>query len=149
MFLKDAAAPKEIHKAVLKFIRIVCTYLTGDSLREDLCSVIISTMFSLNDKLKKNNKYMIYQRKVITKLIYKLSFDYLNKVVTGENRRLLAYLDREQRKKKNKKERLRLLAILGGHKTVEELREKAKKDAIGEIESDDDDDSDLEEQYAN
>eukprot|EP00351_Strombidinopsis_sp_SopsisLIS2011_P005578 CAMPEP_0116871944 /NCGR_PEP_ID=MMETSP0463-20121206/2512_1 /TAXON_ID=181622 /ORGANISM="Strombidinopsis sp, Strain SopsisLIS2011" /LENGTH=166 /DNA_ID=CAMNT_0004511307 /DNA_START=2934 /DNA_END=3434 /DNA_ORIENTATION=- len=106
-------------------------------------------MFSLNNKLKKNNKYMIYQRKVITKLIYKLGLEYLQKVVTGENRRVLAYLDRENRKKKNKKERLRLLAILGGHKSVEELQEKAKKDTIDEIDSDDDDDQDLEEQYGN
>lgn len=92
---------------------------------------------------------MIYQRRVITKLIYKLGFEYLQKVVTGENRRVLVYLDRENRKKKNKKERLRLLAILGGHKSVEELREKAKKDSIQEIDSDDDEDSDLEEQYGN
>ena len=37
LFLKDASAPKEIHKSVLKFIRIICTYLTCESLKEDLC----------------------------------------------------------------------------------------------------------------
>lgn len=64
---------------------------------------------------------MIYQRKVVSKLIYKLGIEYLQKAITGENKKLLAYIEREQRKKKNKKERLRLLAILGGHKSVEEL----------------------------
>jgi len=77
LFLKDASAPKEIHKSVLKFIRIICTYLTSESLREDLCQLILNTMFSLKNKLKKTNKYMIYQRKVVSKLIYKLGLDYL------------------------------------------------------------------------
>jgi len=57
---------------------------------------------------------------------------------------LLAYIERENRKKRNKKERLRLLAILGGHKSIEELREKAKKDSLAEIDSDDDDSDDEE-----
>ncbi len=66
LLLKDQTAPKELHKSILKFIKIVITFLVFDAQHSrDLCQLILSHIFSL----KNSSKYTMVIRRILGKLI--------------------------------------------------------------------------------
>ena len=71
LLLKDQTAPKELHKSVLKFLKIVITFLVfGDQdTSKELTSLILSHVFSL----KNSAKYTMIIRRILNKLIPRVS----------------------------------------------------------------------------
>ena len=66
--LKDPTAPKELHRSVLKFIKIVITYfdfIQGSAECKQMNDLIITHVFSLD----KPKRFTIVIRRILSKLI--------------------------------------------------------------------------------
>lgn len=58
-------------------------------------------------------KHKLLVRKMISKLIRRCDSKYVTKIMPESHRAMIAYIEREKRKKMNKKEKERLLALVG------------------------------------
>ena len=66
LLLKDQTAPKELHRSVLKFLKIVITFLVFDGQQSrELCQMILTHIFSM----KNSAKYTMIIRRILGKLI--------------------------------------------------------------------------------
>ena len=110
LLLKDQTAPKELHKSVLKFLKIVITFLvfTGEQARE-LCELILSHVFSL----KNSSKYTMIIRRILSKLIVRVGLPTVLACTKREHHKLIDYIERARRKQKNAKERQKFLLNKG------------------------------------
>lgn len=71
---------------------------------------------------KKSSKHTALIKKILGKFIRKLGLDYVKSVVPSDHQKLITYIERDRRKRLNKKRKLNLLALLG-----KEEKEKEKK----------------------
>ena len=62
---------------------------------------------------KKSSKHTELIKKILGKFIKKLGLDYIKSVVPSEHHKLIAYIERDRRKRLNKKKNTRILALLG------------------------------------
>lgn len=100
-----------------------------------IAKFIIENMFTtkLNYHIK---KHKLLVRKIISKMIRRCGVNFVTKTMPESHRPMVVYLEREKRKKMNKKEKERLLALMG---TVTKTEEGAKEDEDDSSESSDDD----------
>ena len=70
LFLKDASAPKELHRSVLKFIKVAITYIDFEdaSKAAELLPLILSHVFSL----AKPSDYATVIRRIVSKLMFRV-----------------------------------------------------------------------------
>ncbi len=102
MLLKDQTAPKELHKSVLKFLKVVITFLSfNDSQAKELCELILSHVFSI----KNSAKYTMVIRRILNKLIVRVGVATVLACTAKEHHKLIHYTERARRKIKNAKER--------------------------------------------
>jgi hypothetical protein len=96
---------------------------------------IIDNMFThkLNYHIK---KHKLLVRKIVGKMIRRVGVTFVTRTMPESHRPMIAYMEREKRKKMNKKEKERLLALMG---TVTKTEEGAKEDEDDSSESSDDD----------
>ena len=100
-----------------------------------IAKFIIDNMFTtkLNYHIK---KHKLLVRKIIGKMIRRCGVTFVTRTMPESHRPMIAYLEREKRKKMNKKEKERLLALMG---TVTKIEEGAKEDEDTSDESSDED----------
>lgn len=81
-----------------------------------IAKFIIDNMFttSLNYHIK---KHKLLVRKIISKMIRRCGIQFVTRTMPLSHRPMVAYLEREKRKKMNKKEKERLLTLMGTVKT--------------------------------
>lgn len=72
-------------------------------------------------------------KKIINKFIKKLSAKYIQSLVPAEHQKLIAYVERDRRKRLNKIKKTKLLALLG--KDSKDSKEKAG-DIFGQADAD-------------
>lgn len=172
IFLKNRAIPHELARSVLKFSKISVNLMNDASLMNSqgnsagISKLIIDTLFK--DKVNaivKKHKLII--RKITNKLIKRCGIKYVTQAMPEYHKPMLAYLEKEKRKKMNKKQKEKLLALMGGEdlenqQTIkdgdnagesddadsssdnEEVDQTLKKTAADEKDSDDESDSDNE-----
>ena len=69
LFLKDATAPKELHRSVLKFIKVVITFLQFSGTHSlQLTELITTHIFAI----AKPQKYTMMLRRILNKLIVRV-----------------------------------------------------------------------------
>lgn len=103
LLLKDQTAPKELHKSVLKFLKVVITFLSFSQGGKELCEMILSHVFSLPDSAK----YTMIIRRILNKLIVRVGVATVLACTAKEHHKLIHYIERLRRKQKNAKERLK------------------------------------------
>ena len=106
IFIKNRDAPQELHRSVLQFIKISVNLLNESILTarspNGIAPMIIQIIFSnkMNPMLK---KHRLLIRKIINKLIRKLGSEYVTRLMPEYHKKMIAYLEKEKRKKLNKK----------------------------------------------
>jgi len=113
IFLKDGSTPHELARSVLQFLKISITLLHEDRLKQNgIAKFVIDNMFQqrLNYHIK---KHKLLVRKIMSKLIKKCGVQFITKTMPEYHRPMITYLEKEKRKKANKKEKERLLALMG------------------------------------
>ena len=63
--------------------------------------------------MKDSRKYTMLIRKILAKLISRVGLAQVKSATTKEHQKLIAYIEREKRKRVNAKERVKLLALMG------------------------------------
>lgn len=111
MLLKDASAPNELIRSALKFIKVVVSYLdfSDGNVAKDQTNLILQHVFGMKD----SRKYTMVIRKILAKLISRVGLAQVKSATTKEHQKLIAYIEREKRKRVNAKERVKLLALMG------------------------------------
>lgn len=109
--MKDSTAPKELHRSVLKYLKIVISYLRFDDPQHssEMTELILSHVFYLNTV----KRYTMIIRRILGKLIARVGLASVTKATSKENQSLIHYIERARRKRHNAKERQRLLSLLG------------------------------------
>jgi hypothetical protein len=144
--LKDTSAPKELHRSVLKFIKVAITYIdfTEADKSTEILQLILSHVFSLENA----RVYAILIRRIVSKLMFRVGPGQVKKHTLKEHQPLMAHIEKERRKKKNAAERKRLLAELkiNEKKNSSAIAQLTEKDNAVEIEDNEsgDDESDEE-----
>lgn len=113
IFLKDETTPHELARSVLQFLKISITLLSVDHLvAGGIAKFVIDNMFQskLNYHIK---KHKLLVRRIMNKLIRKCGVQFVTKTMPEYHRPMIAYLEKEKRKKMNKKEKERLMALIG------------------------------------
>ena len=129
LFLKDPTAPKELQRSVLKFLKIVITFLQFSGTNsQQLTELIVQHAFAL----QKPEKYTMILRKILNKLIARVGVTQVMAVTSPKHQKLIRYVERARKKVLNQRQRQKLLALIG-----EEDKEKDAKRG-------DDSDSDIE-----
>ena len=108
LLLKDQTAPKELHKSVLKFLKIVITFLNfgGDQeTSNELTSLILVHVFSLQNSAK----YTMIIRRILNKLISRVGLQMVLQCTAKEHHALINYIERARRKRLNAKQRAQFL----------------------------------------
>ena len=131
LFLKDQAAPKELHRSALKFIKVAITYLNFDT-DSTLTSVILQPVF----QLKTCRLYSMTLRRIITKLLIRVGSAKVRAATAKEHLSLVSYVERARRKKLNLKERAKLLALMGKKVSQEDGRSKDDSDSDSDSDPD-------------
>jgi len=143
IFLKDGKTPHELARSVLQFLKISMNLLQEEQLKgqNGIAKFIIENMFTtkLNYHIK---KHKLLVRKIISKMIRRCGVNFVTKTMPESHRPMVVYLEREKRKKMNKKEKDRLLALMG---TVKKDEEGAKEDDDSDTDSDLDEDKNQDE----
>jgi phosphoribosylformylglycinamidine (FGAM) synthase-like enzyme len=138
IFLKDKKAPQELIRSVLQFLKISVNLLQESHLKEGgISKTILETVFQ-GKQSALVSKHKLQIRKIVQKLLKKFGAGFVTKIMPEHHRKMIAYLEKEKRKKMNKKEKDRILVLMG---------EKPQEEAAKE-ESDDSDSSDDEEAKA-
>ena len=104
LLLKDQTAPRELHKSVLKFLKIVITYLdfsSGQQEAQQQTELILTHVFAL----QKPKKYTVVIKRILTKLISRNGLKMVQASTPAHCQKLLQYIERLKRKEKNAKER--------------------------------------------
>ena len=107
LLLKDQTAPKELHKSVLRFLKIVITFLTfeNEATSRMLCELIVSHVFSLRNSAK----YTMIIRRILNKLISRVGLPTVLACTSTEHHKLIHYIERARRKIRNAKERQKFI----------------------------------------
>lgn len=145
IFLKDKKTPQELARSVLKFLKISVSILGEDKLdgEQGIAKNIIDQLFSQ----KENNhvkKHKLLVRKIITKLIRKLGVASVTRIMPEMHRAIITYIEREKRKKTNKREKERILELMG--KGIDSSKDKPMRedgDESSEDDSSDEEDNQL------
>jgi len=93
LFLKDPTAPKELQRSVLKFLRVVITFL---QLQADpkQAEVIVQHVFALS----KPEKYTMMIRRILNKLIARIGVDAVTAMTNPKHIKLIRYVERARKK---------------------------------------------------
>ena len=87
-----------------------------------IAKIIVDTLFSQKTNiLVKKHKLLV--RKILKKLMRRCGVNYVNKLMPECHRPMIAYLEREKRKKLNKKQKDRLLALMGNEPEKDTLQD--------------------------
>ena len=82
LFLKDATAPKELHRSVLKFIKVVITFLQFSGTHSlQLTELITTHIFAI----AKPQKYTMMLRRILNKLIVRVGVSQVMAATTIEH----------------------------------------------------------------
>lgn len=108
LFLKNEAAPRELHRSALKFIKVSITYLDFSN-QSELPKLILNHCSAL----KNSRKHTTTLRRIIAKLISRVGISVVRSATTSEHLPLVNYVERRRRKKQNAKDRQKMLALLG------------------------------------
>lgn len=116
IFLKDRRITHELARSVLQFLRTAVNLLNEDTLMAEvggIAQLLIDTLFQhkINTLV---NKHKLLVRRVVVRLIRRCGINYVRKAMPESHRPMIAYLEKEKRKKMNKKQREKLLALMGG-----------------------------------
>lgn len=75
---------------------------------------ILDTIFAVKSNLNSVlKKHRLQIRSIIKKLIRKFDAQYVQRLLPEQHKKLIMYLEKEKRKAMNKKERNRILALMG------------------------------------
>lgn len=74
---------------------------------------MIKGIFSLQDDTRLRNKHSVSIKKILGKMVKKLGLKYLKQITPEKHHKLLAYIERERRKKISKKKKEKLNELLG------------------------------------
>ena len=141
LLLKDQTAPKELYKSVLKYLKVVITFLQfNEGSAKELCELILTHTFSL----KNSAKYTMIIRKILNKLIARVGVTMVLQCTAKEHQKLIHYIERLRRKVKNAKERQRFAATSGGAAAVDAEADKEMMDEDSDEMSEGDDDDAME-----
>jgi hypothetical protein len=102
----------------LKFLKVVITFLsfnTKDESAKELCSLILTHVFSL----KNSAKYTMVIRRILNKLIVRVGVPTVLACTAKEHHKLIHYTERARRKIKNAKERTKFAIASGSSKNGE------------------------------
>lgn len=113
LYMNDHDSGKDLHRSVLKYCKTVIFFLNPQILKDEIAADIIKGIFSLQVDPKTKNKHNVLIKKVINKLIKKLGLKYTQSIVPEEHQKLLAYIERDKRKRHNKSQKKKLLELLG------------------------------------
>ena len=153
LYLKDGTAESEIHRASLKFLKTAISFLSEENLKggDVLDSILAHGIFALPDY--KRTKHLAIIRKLLGKLLKKLGLSYVKKATPPKHVPLIDYIERARRKRINKANRMKLLALLG--KDTEETTTAAnagkkveEDDSDDELESADEEEHEVEEHFS-
>jgi hypothetical protein len=152
LYLKDGTAEAEIHRASLKFLKTAISFLSEENLKggDVLDSILAHGIFALPDY--KRTKHLAIIRKLLGKLLKKLGPSYVKKATPTKHVPLIDYIERARRKRINKANRLKLLALLG--KDTEETKSPSagkkveEDDSEDELESADEEEHEVEEHFS-
>ena len=75
---------------------------------------MINGIFGIQGDKKTFNKHNMLIKKILSKFIKKMGLQYIVSIVPAEHQKLIAYIERDRRKRLNKSKRFKLLALLGG-----------------------------------
>ena len=107
LLLKDKTAPKELHKSVLRFLKIVITFLSFDSADKsnELCDLILSHVFAMQNSAR----YTMIIRRILNKLVSRVGVETVLRSTPTEHQKLVHYVERVRRKAKNARERQKFI----------------------------------------
>jgi hypothetical protein len=150
--LKDGTAEAEIHRASLKFLKTAISFLSEENLKggDVLDSILAHGIFALPDY--KRTKHLAIIRKLLGKLLKKLGPSYVKKATPPKHVPLIDYIERARRKRINKANRMKLLALLGKDTDETTTPNAGKKveedDSEDELESADEEEHEVEEHFS-
>ena len=108
LLLLDKTAPKELHRSVLKFLKIVISLLGFDQGAEksrEITEMVVKHVFGM----EKPKRFTIAIRRILGKLISRVGVKVVTDCSPVSGHRLINYVERVKRKERNAKERQRLL----------------------------------------
>jgi len=97
-------------------------------LKGELIESIAQGVFSLQSNELTRNKHIVDIRKIVSKLIKKLGLKQVKHVVPAEHHKLITYIERERRKRINKKKKDQIKELLGEVPEVKEKNEESEDD---------------------
>ena len=123
----------------MKFMKVVISYLRFDQAKNaaEMTELILIHVFHL----KTVKRYTMTIRRILGKLIARVGLQPVMNATSKENQKLIHYIERARRKKRNAKDRRRLLALLGKDPStaVKESDQIAKEDGESDSELEDSD----------
>jgi hypothetical protein len=145
IFMKDKKTPHELARSVLKFLKLAVTVLEEDRLKgeQGICKNIIDQLFSSKENHHvKKHKLMV--RRILTKLIRRMGGAAVTRLMPEIHRPMVAYIEREKRKIVNRRERQKLLFLMGqGDKAKTQASLKEDGEDSSEDDSSDDEGNQL------
>jgi hypothetical protein len=89
--------------------------------------LVIETLFR-NEFCHLIGKHKLQIRKIVQKLLKKFGSPFVTKIMPVHHRKMIMYLEKEKRKKMNKKEKDRILVLMGEKPTEQAPKEEGDSD---------------------
>ena len=80
LFLKDHTSAHELHRSVLKYIKTIVSFIPAEYLKGEMGESMANAIYSLQTDKKTHNKHNMLIKKVLSKLIKKLSVEYIMRI---------------------------------------------------------------------
>jgi len=132
--MKDRNTPHELARSVLQFLKIASSILDEGILKTegDIGKLMLENLFQFKTNIHVK-KHRLIVRKILTRLIRRCGLNFVTRIMPEFHRPMLAYIEKQKRKSENKKEKNKLLALMGGNP---ETAMKEDGDSEDEISSD-------------
>lgn len=127
IFLKDRTLTNELARSILQFLKIASSLMDVDRVKsqDGLAKQVVDSLFSQksNPHVK---KHKLVVRKILSRLIKRCGVAFMTKLVPEHHRKIITYIEKQKRKQLNKKEKEKLLALMGDE-NADALKEEGEE----------------------
>lgn len=123
---------------MLQFLKISVSIMDEGHLKESMVKLLFQETLFANKQNNLMKKHKLLYRKIVQKVIKRCGQSFAQKMMPDHHKPLIAYIEKMKRKTANKKERMKLQALLGGQVDDNEIMDG--DDAGDDSSSDSDDD---------
>jgi len=113
IFMRNRATPHELARSVMQFIKIAISLLSEELLKGEIAKLVIDSLFqSRHSPHVKKHKLLV--RKILTRLIKRCGVAAATRMMPDYHRAMITYIEKQKRKSENKKQKDKLIALMGG-----------------------------------